>query len=76
MKLQHVKVYWSPFATNVLDARQYELCTPDGKPVDFYQTTEGKFHLVIPGVPPLETFDNVQMSYYMNQYDIGGRKRT
>lgn len=63
-------IKWSPFVTNVLDAPKYDLCLPDGTPVEFYRRGV-KFVLVARGVP-FETDDNLQMSYRMNQLEIGG----
>jgi hypothetical protein len=68
---KHNKVEWSPFATNVLDAGDYELCKPDGSPVDFHRAGNGDFVLTIDG-KRWETGDNTQMSYWMNQFEIGG----
>lgn len=71
-KFEYVKINWSPFATNVLDAGDYDLCTPDGAPVNFHREMGG-FVLVVNG-KRLVTDDNLQMSYWMNQHEIGGLK--
>lgn len=71
MKYEHTKINWSPFATNVLDAGDYDLRKPDGTPVKFYRSNGG-FVLEIDG-KRYETGDNIQMSYWMNQFEIGGR---
>jgi hypothetical protein len=70
---KHSKINWSPFATNVLDAGEFDLCKPDGTPVDFHRSNGG-FVLVIDG-KRYETSDNIQMSYWMNQHEIGGFKK-
>jgi len=71
--MKHYKINWSPFATNVLDAGEFDLCTPDGTPVDFHRSNGG-FVLVI-NSKCFETSDNIQMSYWMNQFEIGGLKK-
>jgi hypothetical protein len=68
--MEYSKINWSPFATNVLDANDFDLCIPDGTPVDFHRDGGG-FVLVING-KRFATDDNIQMSYWMNQYQIGG----
>lgn len=72
-KFEHVKINWSPFATNVLDAGEFDLCLPDGTPVDFHR--DGCDFVVVVNGKRLATDDNLQMSYWMNQYEIGGLKR-
>jgi hypothetical protein len=72
-KIEYVKINWSPFATNILDAHEYDLCMPDGTPVEFHRSNGG-FVLVLDDAR-LETDDNLQMSYWMNQREIGGLKR-
>jgi len=74
-KLEYAKINWSPFATNVLDAQEFELCTPDGTPVDFHRDNMGRDFVLIVNGERLVTDDNLQMSYWMNQREIGGRKR-
>jgi hypothetical protein len=71
MTNKYAKINWSPFATNVLDAVHYDLYTPDGTPVEFYHSS--RFVLIVNG-ERLETDDNLQMSYWMNQQEIGGIK--
>lgn len=71
---EYHKVNWSPFATNVLDAGDYDLCTPDGEPVKFWRDGMGRFYLLI-GDERWDTDNNLQMSYWMNQKEIGGTKR-
>jgi hypothetical protein len=72
--MKHAKINWSPFATNVLDAGDYDLCKPDGTPVDMHQDSRGGFVLVVDG-RRYETDDNIQMSYWMNQFEIGGIRK-
>ena len=72
-KFEHVKINWSPFATNVLDAGEFDLCLPDGTPVDYHRDG-GDFVIIVNG-KRLATDDNLQMSYWMNQHEIGGMKR-
>jgi hypothetical protein len=73
-KQKHAKVNWSPFATNVLDAGDFALCKPDGTPVMFRRGGMGEFILVIDD-KRFETKDNTQMSYWMNQFEIGGVRK-
>ena len=68
--MKYNKITWSPYATNILDAVDFELCTPDGKAVDFHRDGGG-FVLVVNG-KRFETNDNIQMSYWMNQNEVGG----
>ena len=68
--MKYNKITWSPYATNILDAVDYNLCTPDGNEVDFHRDGAG-FVLVVNG-KRFETDDNIQMSYWMNQYEVGG----
>lgn len=72
-KLEHVKINWSPFAKNILDAHEYDLCTPDGAPVDFHR--DGMNFVLVVNDQRFVTDDNLQMSYWMNQHEIGGLKR-
>ncbi len=68
-----VALNWSPFATNVLDADKYDLCTPDGSPIDFRRSGM-EFVMWFHGVE-YRTDDNLKMSYWMNMHEIGGIKK-
>ena len=73
--MRYGKINWSPFATNVLDAGEFDLCKPDGTMVKFYRPGGRGFCLELPDGTRLETDDNLQMSYWMNQNEIGGRRK-
>lgn len=64
------KITWSPFATNILDANKYDLTTPNGDSVYFYQSMRG-FELVI-GDKKYYSDNNIEMSYIFNYHEIGG----
>jgi hypothetical protein len=70
-KREYAKINWSPFATNVLDAGNYDLCLPDGTPIEFHRSSSGAFILVT-NSGRFEMEYNTQMSYLMNQLEIGG----
>ena len=73
--MKHQKINWSPYATNVLDANEFDLCTPDGQPVDFHRDNAGRDFVLIVNGERLVTNDNLLMSYWMNQREIGGMKK-
>jgi len=73
--MKHHKINWSPFATNVLDAGEYDLCTPGGVPVQFSRPCGRGFLLIMPDGTKWETDDNLQMSYWMNSFEIGGTRK-
>lgn len=67
---RYVKINWSPFRTNVLDAGEYKLILPDGSPVEFRRGGSGEFILKANG-QIYETRDNLEMSYTMNTLEVG-----
>lgn len=71
--MKHKQINWSPFATNILDAEEFDLCTESGDPVDFHRS--GSFFVLVVNEKRFETDDNIQMSYIMNQLNIGGLKK-
>lgn len=68
-----VALNWSPMSTNILDAPDYDLCTPDGTPIEFRRSGM-EFVMTFRG-EVYRTPDNLQMSYWMNVNEIGGVKR-
>jgi hypothetical protein len=67
--MKYIPINWSPFATNILDAVDYDLCTPNGTPVIFRR---GSTFVAIVGERRFETDDNLQMSYFLNANEVGG----
>lgn len=61
---------WHPFKTNVLDANKYDLCTPDGWPVEFRHDMFG--FSVTTKHARFKTKDNLEMSAWMHNNEIGG----
>ena len=70
----YAPIDWSPFATNILDAGEYDLCKPDGTPVELQRSISGLFILLVDG-QRLVTDCNLTMSSWMNKRQIGGVKK-
>jgi hypothetical protein len=61
-KIVYSKIIWSPFGNNIIDAGQYDLCLPNGEPVDLHRENMDKNFVLIIGEVRLVTEDNNQMS--------------
>ena len=69
--MDHYPINFSPYAINVLDCvGQQNLVTPDGQPVSIRQDMRGWFIIQI-GDERMETPDNLQASYILNQREVG-----
>ncbi|MBK9497276.1 MAG: hypothetical protein IPO08_22710 [Xanthomonadales bacterium] len=71
MSVPWSEIYWSPLQTNVLDADRYELSLVDGTPVDVHR--DGLYFVCVIRGQRFETRDNLEFSYYLNRWQVGGR---
>ena len=69
------KITWSPFATNVLDADDYDLQTKDGRAVKISRNMRGNFIINIDGEEELQTASNATASNFLNTQEVGGYKK-
>ena len=68
--MSHRAINFSPFANNVLDYLGKELCTPGGTKVVITKPTID-FVVRFNDVVMLESNDNLSVSYFLNQREVG-----
>lgn len=71
--MTHRPINFSPFANNVLDYLGRQLQTPDGTEVIITKPMT-EFVVKFNGITVFESNDNIAVSYFLNQREVGVKK--